>query len=46
MSAKNRDCLLYTSSIIIGVQRNTERKKRKKVLKVCFITTHYKKRVL
>ena len=28
------------------VQRNTERKKRKKVLKVCFITTHYKKRVL
>lgn len=35
-----------SDSIIIGVQRNTERKKRKKVLKVCFITTHYKKRVL
>ena len=26
-----------SDSIIIGVQRNTERKKRKKVLKVCFI---------
>lgn len=35
-----------SDSIIIEVRRNTERKKRKKVLKVCFITTHYKKRVL